>query len=220
MSRRFAFSNRVLDGMISRAVTGFTRDVPDSVLVEAFPARDDRGLLVTPASESNAGRGKPYADVYHAGLPVDGCSGVTLPWLGSYKITAEERNPRNAVLTTGTGPEGGGVHGHDRHIRGILDGLVNGTANIPVICLNYIEVQDQWFQLWINPSHVILNHGIQVASGQRGVPAVFTTKRVRSGGRYLSYTSLRVNFAPCIKLGYTRGWEPVDSPELPTRVSL
>lgn len=221
MSRRFAFSNRILDAMIARSpIGGFTRDVPDAALVDAFPARDDHGLLVTPASESDAGRGKPYADAYHAGLPVKGCPGIVAPWLASYKITSEDRNPRNAVLTTGTGPLGGGVKGHNRHIRGILDGLLNGTATIPVICLNYIKDQDQWFKLEINPARVIADHGVQEATGKRGVPAVFTTKRVKSGGRYLAYTSLRVNFAPCVKLGYTDGWQPIDAPTLPTEVTL
>ncbi len=224
MSKRYAFSNGVLDEMIARSGNdGFTRDVPNAVTVAAFPARDDMGLLVTPASESNAGRGKPYIDVHIPSLPITGCPGMTGPWTASYKISAEDRNPRNAVLTTGTGPTGGGVKGHNRHMAGIIDGLTRGTAaDIPLILLNYVEAEDRWYQcVFPNPAAVVMGHPPVVATGKHGIPCVYSTKRVKSGGRYLAYTSLRFNIAPCIKHGYTEGWQPLDgAPAMPTEVTI
>ena len=224
MSKRYAFSNGVLDAMIKRAaLEGFTRDVPDKVTTEAFPARDDKGLFVTPASESDAGRGKPYIDIHNAEVPISGCGGMTAPWTASYKISKEGRNPRNAVLTTGTGPLGGGVQGHNRHMAGIIDGLEKGTAShIPLILLNYNEAEDRWYQcVFPNPAAVVMGHPPVPASGKRGVPAVYSVKRVKSGGRYLEYTALRFNIKPCVKHGYTKGWEALDgAPTLPTEISI
>jgi hypothetical protein len=226
---RHGFSNVQLDSMIARSGNdGFTRQIPDGEIARVFPyyigpegqieivsAEDRAGggwnRCVVPAKESEAGRGQPVFDLFHPGMPVAGVAGVLMAMLWSFKITKEKgRNPRNAPVTTGTG---------DRHILGVVAAAGNGTE-IPMINLNYHADKDQWYQLVINVADVLRKHEPVPATGARGVPLTLSVKRQKSGGRYLTYRSLRCNFAPCTKLGFTEGWVPVDVPKLPTDVTF
>ena len=226
MSKRHAFSNAYLDEMIR--VSGdprFTRNLPDGEIARAFPhyvnadgevfvsrpGDSTEGLrrCVIPARESNAGRGQPVFDLYHPEMLVHGVAGLTMPALWSFKISQEDRNPRNAPVTTGKA----------EHLLGVVAACRGGTE-VPMICLNYNATDDQWFQLEVNVAEVCRRFEPMAATGAHGQPLVLSVKRALSGGRYKVYHTLRVNFAPLVKLGLTEGWMPVDTPAVPSEVRL
>lgn len=227
MSKRYGFSNAQLDAMIAASGDArFTRNIPDGEIARAFPhhigpngvvsaapdlAQGGWSRMVVPARESQAGRGAPVFDLFHPAMPVAGAVGVVMPTLWSFKITKEaDRNPRNAPVTSGKA---------NKHIVGVVEAALAGTE-IPMINLNYRADEDQWYMLTVNVSEVLRKHAPVEASGGRGNPMTLSVKRVKSGGRYLYYRTLRLNFAPCVKLGFTEGWVPVGTPVLPTEVAI
>lgn len=225
MSKRYGFSNKALDAMIKAAVPGFTRQIPESVIEAAFPfgvntagywgIGPEYARVNRHAKESDAGRGIIVFDVYHPGLPIVGVPNLLQSLLLSFKISREARNPRNAVVTSGKG---------ERHIEGVIRAARNGTA-IPMVCLNYIEEEDQWYRMDIDVAKILRDRDPETATGKHGVPLTLSVKRVqyppRSGRYPYSYRSLRVNIAPATELGYTEGWVSVDgSPALPTELEI
>lgn len=213
MSRRYSFSNAAIEGMIRASGDDrWTLDIPNAEIARAFPLRGEDGmLLVTPARESAKGRGQPVFDAYHPELPTCGGS-ILAPCLLSFKVSKEGRNPRNAVLTTGKG---------DRHLDGVLRAVREEGTEIPLICYNYVESEDQWYRCEIDAARVIREHEATEATGKRGIPLVLSKARRPSGkdefgnDKFITYTSLRVNIGPCIELGYTEGWVKVDAPTMP-----
>ncbi len=199
--------------------------------------------LVTPAMESDRGRGAPVFDVWNS---ADGR-------LLSYKISNEARNPRNLVVTTGTlnkrvevearewnvyttDENGKPVMTDEKveipasveilpgHIAGVIRGI-RGGAVLPMV--GYNQTKDgQWYRVEIDVAEVLRKHDpvpTKAAAEQfnlprpegRSFPVSLSVARRVSGGRYLYYVSLRMNIAPLVKLGLCKGWEPVESPELP-----
>jgi len=210
MSRRYSFSNDAIRTMSEEAV-GWTVDIPHSAIVGAFPVRGDDGLLlVTPAKESAKGRGQPVFDAYHPALPTADGSCLA-PCLISFKVSQENRNPRNAVLTTGKG---------DRHIVGILRAIREYGTEVPVVCYNHID-GDGWYRCVIDAGRLLRENTPVEASGKRGQIAVLSKASRPSGRdemgnpRRIVYTSLRVNIGPATAAGYCTGWERVEAPVLP-----
>jgi hypothetical protein len=202
---------------------GWTMDIDNARIVGAFPVRGDDGMLmVTPAKESKKGRGQPVFDVYHPGLPCEK-TGLIVPVLISLKITRsgidskDQRKPRNAVITTGD---------PTRHLIGVLRAVREMATDLPLICLHYSEREDQWYQLQIDAARILRAHRLDFEEGDHGDrtehKALTSSTATRKSGhddfgasRYIDYTSIRINIAPAIKAGYTRGWVKVAAPTLP-----
>jgi hypothetical protein len=217
--RRYSFSNETIDSMIaSSGDSRWTRDIPFAEITGTLNARDERGLMVVPAEESIGGRGAPVFDLYH---PEMAGRALFAPYLLSLKVSDENRNPRNIVLTTGKG---------DRHIVGVLKSAQDG-ASIPVLAFNFIREENQWYRCFIQADTVLRNHVPVEADGKHGNVLTLSNAPRKSGHiegckcragegpcKTIVYRSLRLNVSPCVSLGYTRGWEKVDSPVLPDRI--
>lgn len=228
MSLRRAHSNATLDSII--AGSPWSRNIPFSVQVAAFPLRDPlTGLpLVTPAEESDKGRGNPVLDAYCGALPVERDGEYRAPALIQSKIDKQEKNPRNVMLTCGTSRyetdiETGEVTytDRDRHIEGVIRATRETGTQILVVGLNFNPVEEQWYRLVVRADAVLRENDAVIADGKHGRLITLSKKinKYQSGPNkgqvYAIYRVLRLNIAPMIKAGYTDGWVPVDAPSMP-----
>lgn len=215
MSRRYSLSNAALDNAIQG--TSWTREVPFKFLRSSLPD-------LTPARESDRGRGAPVYDLYGH---LDGTEiGV------SFKVSAEDRNPRNLPVTTGK-PE---------HIAGLYSAVKGGTM-IPLWGYNFNKTTGSWTEVklmacevlkkeevWLSESfhkHPDLRDSliealraegviVKVKNGRKSVPVSVSLARRQSGRNpdgspaHRFYMTLRVNLAP---LGV--GWSPSEGPSVP-----
>lgn len=233
MSFRRAKSNATLDRMITEARRqGFpwARFIPFAVQLAAFPLRDPESSmpLVTPAKESDKGRGNPVLDAYCPSLPVEKGSDFCAPCLLQSKIDNGKKNPANISLTSGTSryetdTETGVVTytNRDRHIEGVIRACRELGTEIPVVSFNYNPEEEQWYRLVVRADAVLRDHDAVIADGKHG-RLVTLTKKVNKytsgpnkGQVYAIYRVIRLNIAPMIKAGYTKGWEKVEAPTMP-----
>lgn len=228
MSFRRGLSNLTLDTIIPGS--GFTRRIPFAVQLAAFPIRDPAsGLpLVTPAEESDMGRGNPVLDAYGEAIPVEPGSDYLAPMLLQSKIDRQKKNPRNVMLTCGTSRyetdiETGEVtySDRDRHIEGVIRSVRELGTEIPVVGFNFNPDEERWYRLVVRADAVLREHDAVIADGKRG-RLITLSKKVNKyqsgpykGDVYAIYRCIRLNIAPMIKAGYTLGWEPVDAPSMP-----
>ena len=84
-------ANAAIDSAIEDTL--WTRDIPPGFIARTFPDRRAGRLLVTPAKESDRGRGAPFFDAHTIlnGVEV----GISL------KISSEDRAPRNTIIGGG-----------------------------------------------------------------------------------------------------------------------
>lgn len=227
MSYRRGFSNQTLDTIL--AGSPWSRQIPFAVQVAAFPIRDpESGMpLVTPAEESDKGRGNPVFDAYCPSLSIEPGSGYGAPILLQSKIDKQEKqNPRNIALTAGssryvTDLETGEVTytNRDRHIEGVIRAVREHGTQILVVGFNLKG--DQWYRLVLRADAVLRDHDAVLSDGKHGRPVTLSKKvnKYQSGPNkgkvYAIYRVLRLNIAPLIRLGYTEGWVPVNEPSMP-----
>jgi hypothetical protein len=228
MSYRRADSNATLAQIIEG--TGWIQNIPFAVQLAALPVRDpESGLpLVTPAEESEKGRGNPVFDAFHPSLPVEPGSEYGAPILLQSKIDRQKRNPRNIMLTSGTSRwDTDLVTGEvtytdrDRHIEGVIRAVREHNTPILVVNFNYNADEDQWYRLVVRADAILRDYTPQIADGKHGKLATLAKRsnKYQSGPNkgqvYAIYRTLRLNIAPMIKAGYTEGWIKVDGPSMP-----
>lgn len=197
---RHSFTNQVIDTAIYGCPDQrWTRDIPFAALHAAFPKVQG----VTPAIESDKGRGAPVFDLYNPELPDGNC---LAPYLLSMKVSKEERHPRVFKITTGT----------DSHVEGVLDAIESGL-HIPVLAWNLSG--GKWYQLALRFDLMVMDYppeGVDGAETYKILPCVRQYKRGGNVIRAYEYATISVSVKTAIDLGYTQGWVPCDGfPKLP-----
>ena len=167
MSSRYQFSNLVIDRLVKD--TPWTRDIPFSVLKAAMPEN------VTPATESDRGRGAPVFDLWNKDTYQ----------LLSLKVAREERSPRNCVLTTGKA----------EHIAGVLDAVNAGLA-IPTLVIHWNPEGRAWYQLDFDAGAILRMCPPEEPGQGRGHPVTYSNSWRPSGGERILYRGIRLNFLP------------------------
>ena len=206
---RVKLSNEVTDAIIAQCpLRGYTREIPFEILTAALAVRDERGLTCVPARDSTNGRGSPVYDVYHAAVPIRDCGGMTAPFMASLKVSCEDCHPRSIVLSTGT----------ERHIGGLLQAIYDRTADIPCLCFSLLN--GQWYGLTLDASQIIRDNPPVRADGEGEIVVISRKAQKSSAGKVYEYVSLRINVGAAIRKGYTRGWERIAYPSLPTEIAI
>jgi hypothetical protein len=228
MTHRRDHSNATLDDIIKG--TSWNRSIPFAVQLSAFPLRDPLTdlPLVTPAEESDKGRGNPVLDAWCKSLPVEKGSTYKAPALLQSKIDKQKKNPRNVMLTCGTSryltdlETGEVTYGdRDRHIEGVIRAVREKGTEILVVGFNFNPETEQWYRLVVRADAVLRENDAVIADGKHGRLVTLSKKinKYQSGPNkgqvYAIYRVIRLNVAPMIKAGYTRGWVPVDAPTMP-----
>lgn len=158
MATRVDLTNRTIDAAL--ALTGddvaWTRDVPNGFVRRTFPYRMDKAgnmgegkALITPAKESQAGRGQVFFDVYCDDL--DGREiGISLK-VSDFK--GDARPPRNSIVC-GSKAE---------HLFGLLLAAGDG-ATLPVIQF-WQDAAGQWWRCAFDAGRVMREHGVNLTDG-------------------------------------------------------
>ena len=232
--QRVAITNSVIDAVLAQTGDGavWDRDVPNGYVASTFPDRMDREgnlgegkLLITPARESNNGRGQVFFDVF---ANLDGIEvGLSLK-VSDYR--GDPRPPRNSILS-GSKAE---------HLFGLLLAARRGTV-LPV-CQFWQDASGQWWRVAFDAGRVLREEEVVLTDGwsellggdMPSIPAeeqvnrletvmgtrpmiapknkggaVAVSPLVRGGGKYV-YLNMKVSHS---KTGHK--WVAVDAPALP-----
>jgi hypothetical protein len=159
MSSRAGFTNAVIDAMLSRTQVAdlWTRDVPNGFVANMFPYRMDKKsgemgtgkLLITPAKESDRGRGQVFYDVHTTDL--EGLEiGISLK---ISNFDGDDRAPRNSSVC-GSKAE---------HLFGLIL-AARDEAILPVLQF-WQDESGQWWRCCFNLSTVLNSHAVKLTEG-------------------------------------------------------
>lgn len=143
---RASFSNKVIQSLI--AGTEWTRDIPLGA-----QSRVLRGI--TPAHESDHGRGAPFFDIWRRASLRSAMETGSHDEMVSFKVGKGKYLPAAPPLTIG----------NDRHVQAVLEAAQNGTR-MPVVVLHLKG--DTWFYASFDLAKMVSRFGLERAAQGRG----------------------------------------------------